>query len=69
MEQREENQNFPQVIAAPEDGKVRTRAEIPQEEEMDFTRVRKGQVDGGPERLQLWNDEISGWSEVTRWNH
>ncbi|XP_050696102.1 28S ribosomal protein S5, mitochondrial-like [Eriocheir sinensis] len=38
VEVREERHNFPQVVASPEDGEVRTRAEIPQEEEMDFTR-------------------------------
>lgn len=39
VEFRKENLDFPKVVASPEDNVVRTRAEIPQEEEMDLTRV------------------------------
>ncbi|KAK8395936.1 hypothetical protein O3P69_005810 [Scylla paramamosain] len=42
VEFRKEQLNFPKVVASPEDSVVRTRAEIPQEEELDLTRYLMG---------------------------
>ncbi|KAG0718021.1 28S ribosomal protein S5, mitochondrial [Chionoecetes opilio] len=45
VEFREENRGFPEVLASPEGGAVRTPAQIPKEEEIDFTRVDVGSVE------------------------
>ena len=41
VEFREETGNFPTVVASPEDGVVRTEAEIGKDEVLDFQVVRK----------------------------
>ncbi|KAK4324306.1 hypothetical protein Pmani_005053 [Petrolisthes manimaculis] len=48
VEFREENLNFPKVVASPQDAVVRTLGQIPKDEELDFDRV----VLDGKVRLQ-----------------
>ncbi|XP_071525624.1 small ribosomal subunit protein uS5m [Panulirus ornatus] len=48
VEFREENLNFPLVVASPQSGEVRSPKEISNEEELDFTRY----IMGGKVRLQ-----------------
>ncbi len=52
--------NYPKVLAAPENGKVRTLNEIPEDEDLDFTRVRNGE---GREKRSRGGNMRLGWRE------